>query len=328
MPDIRRREFITILGSAAAWPIAARGQQLSQKLLTVGFLGSGGPLTGSQESSAFLQRLHELGWNEGRNVKIELRWAEGRSERFAEIAAEFVAEKVDVIVTTGGVVPVVKQATSTIPIVFAVANDPVGSGYVASLARPGGNITGLSVQSADTVGKRLGFLREVVPGLRQLAILSNAGNPGNLQEVRQVQGEAEMLGIGLSLFEIKQAEDIAVAFEAVRDKAQALYLVSSPITTANRVRINTWALGGRLPAIYGERQFVEIGGLMSYGPDFPNMYRRAADYADKILRGAKPGDLPVEQPTKFDFTINLTTAKTLGLTIPDKLLALADVVIE
>jgi putative ABC transport system substrate-binding protein len=275
-----------------------------------------------------LQRLHELGWIEGRNVRIEVRWAEGRSERFAEIAAEFVAEKVDVIVTTGGVVPVVKQATSTIPIVFAVANDPVGSGYVASLARPGGNVTGLSLQSADTVGKRLGFLREVVPGLRRLAILSHAGNPGNLQEVRQVQGEAEMLGIGLTPFEIRQAEDIAVAFEALRDKAQAIYLVSSPVTTANRVRINTWALGGRLPAIYGERQFVELGGLMSYGPDVPNMYRRAADYADKILRGAKAGDLPVEQPTKFDLTINLTTAKMLGLTIPDKLLALADVVIE
>jgi putative ABC transport system substrate-binding protein len=278
--------------------------------------------------TAFVQRLSELGWNESRTVAIEVRWAEGRTDRAAEIAAEFVALKVNVIVTSGGLVPTVKQATSTIPIVFTSALDPVASGYVASLARPGGNITGLSLQSTDTVGKRLEFLREVVPDLRRVAIMTNAGNPGNVVEMREAQEEAQMLGIEVTTSEIRRAEDIALAFDALKDKAQALYVVSSPLTTTNRVRINTLALGRRLPVIYGDREFVEIGGLISYGPDFANMYRRAADYVDKILRGAKPGDVPVEQPTKFDLTINLTTAKALGLTIPDKLLALADAVIE
>jgi len=326
---LKRREFMALLGgAAAALPLSAHAQQITEKLLTIGILGSSAPSTQSRQNAALVQRLHELGWTEGGNVKIEVRWAEGRNERFAEIAAEFVALKVNVIVTSGGVVPTVKQATSTIPIVFTSALDPVASGYVASLARPGGNITGLSLQSTDTVGKRLGILREVVPGLRRLAIMTNAGNPGNVLEMREVQGEAHMLGIEASTSEIRRAEDIALAFDALRDKAQALYVVSSPLTTTNRVRINTLALGRRLPAIYGDREFVEVGGLISYGPDFANMYRRAADYVDKILRGAKPGDLPGEQPTKFDLTINLTTAKTLGLAIPDKLLALADEVIE
>ena len=327
--QLKRREFMALLGgAAAALPLSAHAQQITEKLLTIGILGSSAPSTQSRQNAALVQRLHELGWTEGGNVKIEVRWPEGRNERFAEIAAEFVALKVNVIVTSGGVVPTVKQATSTIPIVFTSALDPVASGYVASLARPGGNITGLSLQSTDTVGKRLGILREVVPGLHRLAIMTNAGNPGNVLEMREVQGEAHMLGIEATTSEIRRAEDIALAFDALRDKAQALYVVSSPLTTTNRVRINTLALGRRLPAIYGDREFVEVGGLISYGPDFANMYRRAADYVDKILRGAKPGDLPVEQPTKFDLTINLTTAKTLGLTIPDKLLALADEVIE
>jgi putative tryptophan/tyrosine transport system substrate-binding protein len=325
---MKRREFITLLGgTAAAWPLAARAQQAA-KLPTIGYLGSATPVTQGPWLTAFVQRLNELGWTEGRNVKIEVRWAEGRSERFAEIAAEFVALKVNVIVTSGGVVPTVKQATSTIPIVFTSALDPVASGYVASLARPGGNITGLSLQSTDTVGKRLGFLREVVPDLRRVAIMTNADNPGNVLEMREAHGEAQLLGIEVTTSEIRRAEDIALAFDALKDKAQALYVVSSPLTATNRVRINTLALGRRLPVIYGDREFVEVGGLISYGPDFANMYRRAADYVDKILRGANPGDLPVEQPTKFDLTINLTTAKALGLTIPDKLLALADEVIE
>ena len=325
---MRWRDFITLLGGAAvAWPHAARAQQPA-KLPTIGYLSSATPVTQGPWLTAFVQRLSELGWNESRTVAIEVRWAEGRTDRAAEIAAEFVALKVNVIVTSGGLVPTVKQATSTIPIVFTSALDPVASGYVASLARPGGNITGLSLQSTDTVGKRLEFLREVVPDLRRLAIMANAGNPGNVVEMREAQEEAQMLGIEVTTSEIRRAEDIALAFDALKDKAQALYVVSSPLTTTNRVRINTLALGRRLPVIYGDREFVEVGGLISYGPDFANMYRRAADYADKILRGAKPGDLPVEQPTKFDLTINLTTAKALGLTIPDKLLALADAVIE
>jgi putative tryptophan/tyrosine transport system substrate-binding protein len=325
---MRRREFITLLGGAAvAWPHAARAQQQA-KLPTIGYLSSATPVTQGPWLTAFVQRLSELGWTEGRNVKIEVRWAEGRTDRAAEIAAEFVALKVNVIVTSGGLVPTAKQATSTIPIVFTSALDPVASGYVASLARPGGNITGLSLQSTDTVGKRLEFLREVVPDLRRLAIMANAGNPGNVVEMREAQEQAQMLGIEVTTSEIRRAEDIALAFDALKDKAQALYVVSSPLTTTNRVRINTLALGRRLPVIYSDREFVEVGGLISYGVDFANMYRRAADYVDKILRGAKPGDLPVEQPTKFDLTINLTTAKALGLTIPDKLLALANQVIE
>jgi putative tryptophan/tyrosine transport system substrate-binding protein len=325
---MRRREFITLLGGAAvAWPHAARAQQPA-KLPTIGYLSSATPVTQGPWLTAFVQRLSELGWTEGRNVKIEVRWAEGRTDRAAEIAAEFVALKVNVIVTSGGLVPTAKQATSTIPIVFTSALDPVASGYVASLARPGVNITGLSLQSTDTVGKRLEFLREVVPDLRRLAIMANAGNPGNVVEMREAQEQAQMLGIEVTTSEIRRAEDIALAFDALKDKAQALYVVSSPLTATNRVRINTLALGRRLPVIYGDREFVEVGGLISYGPDFANMYRRAADYVDKILRGANPGDLPVEQPTKFDLTINLTTAKALGLTIPDKLLALADEVIE
>jgi putative tryptophan/tyrosine transport system substrate-binding protein len=325
---MRRREFITLLGGAAvAWPHAARAQQPA-KLPTIGYLSSATPVTQGPWLTAFVQRLSELGWTEGRNVKIEVRWAEGRTDRAAEIAAEFVALKVNVIVTSGGLVPTAKQATSTIPIVFTSALDPVASGYVASLARPGVNITGLSLQSTDTVGKRLEFLREVVPDLRRLAIMANAGNPGNVVEMREAQEQAQMLGIEVTTSEIRRAEDIALAFDALKDKAQALYVVSSPLTTTNRVRINTLALGRRLPVIYSDREFVEVGGLISYGVDFANMYRRAADYVDKILRGAKPGDLPVEQPTKFDLTINLTTAKALGLTIPDKLLALANQVIE
>jgi len=326
---MRRRDFIKgIVGSATSWPLAARAQQPS-RLPTVGYMGSATPATQGKWAAAFAQRLQELGWTEGRNVKIEVRWAEGRSERFAEIAAEFVALKVNVIVASGGEVPTAKQATSTIPIVFAGALDPVASGYVASLAQPGGNITGLSTQSTDTVGKRLGFLREVVPDLRRLAIImTSAGNVGNVLVVREAQREAHTLGIEVTTSEIRRAEDIAIAFDALKDKAQALYVVSSPLTTANRVRINILALGRRLPAIYDDREFVEAGGLISYGPDFNNIYLHAADYVDKILRGAKPGDLPVEQPTKFNLAVNLTTAKTLGLTVPDKLLALADEVIE
>ena len=326
---MRRRDFIKgIVGSATSWPLAARAQQPA-RLPTVGYMGSATPATQGKWAAAFAQRLQELGWTEGRNVKIEVRWAEGRSERFAEIAAEFVALKVNVIVASGGEVPTAKQATSTIPIVFAGALDPVASGYVASLAQPGGNITGLSTQSTDTVGKRLGFLREVVPDLRRLAIImTSAGNVGNVLVVREAQREAHTLGIEVTTSEIRRAEDIAIAFDALKDKAQALYVVSSPLTTANRVRINILALGRRLPAIYDDREFVEAGGLISYGPDFNNIYLHAADYVDKILRGAKPGDLPVEQPTKFNLAVNLTTAKTLGLTVPDKLLALADEVIE
>ena len=324
---MRRRQFIALLGGAAAWPFAARAQQRA-KLPTIGFLGSGTAAAQSQRTAAFVQRLRELGWSEGRNVAIEYRWGEGRSERFAEIAAEFVLLKVDVILTHN-TPPVLaaKQATSVIPIVFATAGDPVGTGVVASLARPGGKVTGLSAGSTDVVGKRLELLREVMPGLRRLAILAS-DSPHLVQEIGEVQRAARTLALEVATFEIRRIEDIAPAFETLKGGADALYVISDPVTVSNRVRINTLALGARLPTMHSVREPVEAGGLMSYGANWSDMFRRAADYVDKVLRGAKPADIPVEQPTKFDLIINLTTAKVLGLEVPPTLLARADEVIE
>jgi putative ABC transport system substrate-binding protein len=280
-------------------------------------------------TAAFVQRLRELGWIEGRTVAIEYRWGEGRNERYTEIAEEFVRLKVDVIVTYGTPPSkAAKQATAVIPIVFAAAADPVGSGLVSSLARPGGNITGLSLQQSDIVGKKLELLREVVTGLRRLALLGNVGNASSMLEVGEVRTAAGTLGIEIVPVDIKRAEDIAPAFDAFGGSAEALYVSTDPLIFTNISRINTLAVGARLPTIYNGKEYIESGGLMSYGPNYPHLFRRAADFVDKILRGAKPGDFPVEQPTKFDFAINLTTAKAIGLTIPPSLLARADEVIE
>jgi putative ABC transport system substrate-binding protein len=325
---MRRRSFITLLGGAAAWPLAARAQQVG-KLPTIGFLGSATPLVESQRVAAFVQRLRELGWIENRNVAIEYRWGEGRDERFAEIAAEFVQLKVDLIIApTTPAATAAKQATSTIPIVFVGAGDPVGTGLVASLGRPGGNVTGLSLQTPETSAKRLELLREVVPNLRRLAIMGNVGNPAMVLDMREVQATARALGLEATTFEIRRAEDIAPVFEALKGRVEALYLASDPLLNSNRIRVSTLVLGARLPTMYSIRDYVEAGGLMSYGPNIVDQHRRAADYVDKILRGAKPGDIPVEQPTKFDLLINLTTAKALGLTIPESFLLRADEVIE
>src|SRR6266481_1111244 len=324
---MRRRDFITLLGGAAAWPVMAWAQQA--KLPTIGFLASGTAATQSQWTGAFVQRLRELGWSEGRDVAIEYRWAEGRNERAAEIAAEFVRLKVDVIVAQGTPsVIAAKQATSVIPIVFAAVGDPVGSGLVASLSRPGGNVTGLSTQQTDTASKRIELFREMVPGLRRLAIMGNVGNPAVELELSEVQSTARALGLEATAFELLRAEDIAPAFDALTGRADALYVCGDPLVFTNRIRVNTLAQGARLPTMYLLGEYVEAGGLMSYGPSVPDLYRRAADYVDKILRGAKPGDLPVEQPTKFELVFNLTTAKALGLEIPPTLLARADEVIE
>jgi len=326
---MKRREFMTLLGGAVAtWPLAARAQQPAQ-LPTIGFLGASTPAIMGQWVAAFVQRLRELGWIEGRTIAIEYRWAEGRSARANEIAAEFVRLKVDVIVThSAELVVAAKQATSVIPIVFGLAADPVGSGLVASLARPGGNVTGLSVQGTDLAGKRFELLREIVPGLRWLAVIANAGASGAVLEMREAQAAARALGLEVATPEIRRAEDIVPAFEALNGHAQALYVASDPLLYANRVRINTLALGARLPTMHGTREYVEAGGLMSYGANYPDLFRRAGDYVDKILRGAKPADLPVEQPTKFDLVVNLITAKVLGLTVPPTVLARADEVIE
>jgi ABC-type uncharacterized transport system substrate-binding protein len=326
---VKRREFITLLGSAAtALPFAASAQQLG-KLPTIGLWGPTMSSVASQRIAPFVQRLRELGWIEGRTVAIEYRWAEGRNERAAEIAAEFVRLKVDVIVAQGTPsVIAAKQATSVIPIVFAAVGDPVGSGLVASLSRPGGNVTGLSTQQTDTASKRIELFREMVPGLRRLAIMGNVGNPAVELELSEVQSTARALGLEAAAFELRRAEDIAAAFDALKGHADALYVCADPLVFTNRIRVNTLAQGARLPTMYLLGEYVEAGGLMSYGPSVPDLYRRAADFVDKILRGAKPGDIPVEQPTKFDLVVNLTTAKALGLDVPPTLLARADEVIE
>ena len=324
---MKRREFITLLGGAAAWPVMAWAQQA--KLPTIGFLGSGTAAAQSQWTGAFVQRLRELGWSEGRDVAIEYRWAEGRNERAAKIAAEFVRLKVDVIVTYGTQsILAAKQATTIIPIVFALPGDPVATGLVASLARPGGNLTGLSSQASDLGAKRVEILREAVPGLRRLAIMGNAGNPANVLDMARVHEAARILGLDAAIFEIRRTEDIAPVFDAITGRTDALYVPADALINTNRIRINSLALGARLPTMHGYRDYVEAGGLMSYGPSALDQYRRAADYVDKILRGAKPSDIPVEQPTKFDLVINLTTAKALGLTIPKSFLLRADEVIE
>jgi putative tryptophan/tyrosine transport system substrate-binding protein len=329
MLDLRRRQFITLLGgAAAAWPLAAHAQQPA-KMPTIGYLGPTTSAVESQRITAFVQRLRELGWIEGRTIAMEYRWAEGRSERFIEIAAEFVRLKVDVIVTYA-TPPVIaaKQATSVIPIVFAVAGDPVNTGLVASLSRPGGNVTGLSVQQTELAGKRLELLRELVPRLRRLAIMGNADNSATVLEMGDVLTKARNQGLDVVTLEIRRAQDIASAFEALKGRADALYVCNDPLVNTNRIRINTSALGARLPTIYNWRENVEAGGLMSYGANFPDTFRRTAELIDKVLRGVKPADIPVEQPTKFDLVINLTTAKALGLEIPPMLLARADEVIE
>jgi ABC-type uncharacterized transport system substrate-binding protein len=326
---MRRRDFIKgIVGSATAWPLAARAQQQG-KLPTIGFLGSATPSSMSQWTAAFVQRLRELGWIEGRTVAIEYRWAEGSNERASESAAEFVRRNVDVIVTSStAFVAVAKQATSVIPIVFASAGDPVGSGLVASLARPGGNVTGLSIQAIEIAGKRIELLREVLPTLGRLAIMGNGGNSLVAQEMRDAQAAAHSVGLDANIFEIRRADDIAPIFDKLKGRAGALYIPAEPLANSNRTRINSFALAAQLPTMYGSAEYVEAGGLMSYGPNFPDLYRRAAGIVDKILRGAKPGDIPVEQPTRFEFIINLTTAKALGLTIPASLMSLADQLIE
>jgi len=275
-----------------------------------------------------VQRLRELGWIEGRTGNIELRWADGRPERIAEIAAEFERLHVDVIITTGTAISIIKQTSSTIPLVFAIANDPLGAGLVASLARPGGHITGLSQLAADLGGKRVELIREIIPTMKRLAILGDAGNQAVVPEMRQVQEAARMLGLQDELLDVRRAEEIGPALEALKGKADALYVQSGPLMNTNRVKISTLALAARLPTMSGIRDYVDAGSLVSYGPNFPDMFRRAAEIADKILRGANPGDVPVEQAAKFDLILNLTTAKALGLKIPESFLLRANEVIE
>jgi putative ABC transport system substrate-binding protein len=326
---MRRREFISLLGgAAAAWPVAARAQQPA-RLRTIGYLGSSTAQAQSQWVSAFVQRLRQLGWVEGRTVAMQYRWAEGRNERFAEIAAEFARQKVDVTVTSGTAPTLAaKRAAPDVPIVFAVVSDPVGNALVASLARPGGNVTGFSIQQTDLAAKKLALLRESVPDFRRLAVMANVGSPAGVLEMGEVRATARSLGLEVAPLEIRRSEDIAPAFEAVRGRAEALYICGDALITNNRLQIITLALGARLATMCPSREHVDAGGLMSYGPSFPYLHGRAADYVDKILHGVKPGDIPVEQPTKFELVINLKTAKALGLDVPVHLQQLADEVIE
>jgi putative ABC transport system substrate-binding protein len=319
---------MTLLGGAAAWPLAARAQ-LQGKLPTIGYLDPTTDAIRSRDTLVFLQRLRELGWVEGRTVAIDYRWAEGRNERLPEIALDLVRLKVDVIVTNGNAaVRAAKQATSAIPIVFAAAGDPVGTGLVTSLARPGGNVTGLSLQQTELAGKRVELLREVVPSLRRLGIMANVGNPAAVSEMDEVGVAARTLGLEVKRFELRRADDIGAAFEALKSRTEALYVVGDPLIQTYRVRINTLALAARLPTMHTNADRVESGGLMSCGPNNPDLYRRTAEIVDKILRGTKPADIPVEQPTKLNLVVNLTTAKALDLTLPPNVRALADEIIE
>jgi len=326
---MQRRKFIAGVGAAgiAAWSNAARAQQPG-KLPIIGYLGPSSPENTGPNTAAFLQRLRDLGWVEGRTITIEHRWAEGRPERVAEIAAEFVQQKVDLIVAYGGAAVTLKKATASIPIVFAPAVDPVGVGLVASLSHPGGNVTGLSIQATDAAGKRLELLRDVVPKLGRLGILFDAGYAAAVQEKGAVQAVARTLGLEVVPQEIRRAEDIASAFDAFKGKADALYVTENALTFTNGKTITTLALNAQLPTTCANADTARAGALMSYGSNFPALFRRAADFVDKVLRGTKPGDIPVEQPTKFDLVINLKTANALGLTIPHNLLVLADEVIE
>jgi putative ABC transport system substrate-binding protein len=325
---MRRREFITLLGGLVAWPVTARAEQVG-KVYTIGIFSAGAPTNGTTVT-VLPDALRALGWIEGKNVAFELRFAENRLERLPELAAELVHLNVDVIVALGTLAPLAaKRATSTIPIVMTSAGDPLGSGLVASLARPGGNVTGMSLMAPDLGGKRLELLKELSPGLARVAVLWNAANPYPARVFKETQAAGRTLGIEVQSLEVRSANDFDGAFEAARtQRPDALITVEDPLTVDYRKRIADFAVANRLPSLYGFREFAIAGGLMSYGANIADLVRRAAGYVDKLLKGAKPADLPVEQPTTFELIINLKTAKALGLQVPPTLLARADEIIE
>jgi putative ABC transport system substrate-binding protein len=324
---MERRQFIRgFCSGVVAWPLSAYAQQVGNPR-RIGVLGADATVW-RPWIAAFAARLRELGWIEGETIAIDYRWATGSSQRVSEAGAEFLRQNVDVIVSYGSAVATLKQAITTTPIVFAVAFDPVRSGLVQSLAKPGGNVTGMSIQQPDLVAKRLELLRATIPHLRRLAVLADAGYAEPMLEAERVKSTAQALGLEAARLGIWRAQDIAPAFEALSNKVDALYVVSDALIAANRVRIITSALDAHLPTILSYGDYVEAGGLMSYGPDFTDLFRRAADMVDKILHGTKPTDIPVEQPTKFDFAINVKTAAALGLVIPSTLLATADEIVE
>ena len=324
---MRRREFIKLGSSAAVfWPLAVNAQQAG-KLPTIGWLGGNASLE-SPWVDGLVRRLGELGWVEGHTVTIERRWSENRSERIVAIATDYVKRTFDVIVTYGAAAAITKNITASIPIVFAVAADPVGTGLVRSLSYPGGNVTGLSLQQAESAGKRIGLLRDIVPNLHHLAILFDASYRGSLKELDNVQISARDLGLEVAPHGVQRADEIEPVLVDLKGKADAVYVIDNSLLANASSRIGVLALDFRLPMIFTTMEAARAGALVSYGPNIADLYRRAADYVDKILRGANPGDLPIEQPTKFDLVINLKTAKALRLTVPHNLLVLADEVIE
>ena len=291
---MRRRDFIHFLGGAATClPLTAHGQQPG-KLPTIAFLGVDDS-SWRLRTSAFVQRLRELGWIEGRTVVVLYYWTQGRSKRVVELAAEILSRKVDVIVTYGGAVTTLKQVTTVVPIVFAIANDPIGSGLVSNLSRPGGNVTGLSLEVTEIAGKRLQLLHDAVPHLRRPGVIFDAGYSGSVLQGGEVQAAAHTLNVEVELIKIRRAEGIASSFEALGShKVDALYVVENALVQANGRQIAAFALSARLPTVFGARDQVQAGGLMSYGPKYPDLFRRAAEISDKILRGEKPADIPVE----------------------------------
>ena len=325
---MQRREFITFLGSvAAAWPLAASAQS---KIPRIGFMGNSTAALEANLVDAFREGLREHGYEEGRNIVIEYRWADGKYEQFPALVAELIAAKVDAIVTAGTPAALaMKKETTTVPLVMVAVGDPVGTGLVPSLARPGGNLTGLSSIAPDLEGKRLQLLREVVPALSHVAMFINSLNPFHVSSMRQARAAAQAMGIKLQLHDIRKSEDLDDAFAAIRkERPDALLILADRIFLHNRQRIVDFAKEQRLPNVNAYKELVEVGGLMSYGPSYEDMHKRAAIYVDKILKGAKPADLPIEQPSKFTFIINLKAAKALGVTVPSQLLALADRLIE
>jgi putative tryptophan/tyrosine transport system substrate-binding protein len=322
---MRRREFITLIGAGAAFPLVARAQS-SGKTWRIGFIAH----RYEKFYDPLFQGLRELGYVEGQNLVVERRYAEGHIERFAEFAAEMVRLKVDVIiVVTTPAAFAARNATMTIPIVHPAAIDPVGTGLIASLAHPGGNVTGLAVLNAETSAKRLELLREVVPGLSRGAVLWNSANPANGLAWKETEGAGRALGVALQSQEVRGPTDFEGAFAAIAQQhPDILVVLQDALTLEYRKEIIGFALRERLPSMFVGKEWVEEGGLMSYGDRLPERYRRAADLVDRILKGAKPADLPVEQPTTFELVVNLKTAKAIGLALPPAFLARADQVIE
>jgi putative tryptophan/tyrosine transport system substrate-binding protein len=325
---MRRREFIRLLGGAAVvWPLASSAQS---KIARIGFMGNSTAALEANLVDAFREGLREHGYEEGRNIAIEYRWADGNYERFPALVTELIAAKVDVIVAAGTPAALaMKEATTTVPLVMVAVGDPVGTGLVPSLARPRGNLTGLSSIAPDLEGKRLQLLREVVPALSRVAMFVNSTNPFHVSSMRQARAAAQAMGITLQLNDISKSEDLDGAFAAIREeRPDALLILADRVFLHNRERLIDFTKEQRLPTVNAYKELVEVGGLMSYGPSYEDMHKRAAIYVDKILKGAKPADLPIEQPSKFTFIVSLKAAKALGVTVPTQLLGLADQLIE